>query len=693
MAQPMQRSFTSGELAPALRSRADLNKFTNGLALCQNMFPRAQGGCYSRPGFLFAGEVGNSANIARVIPFSFNTDQTYILVFQNLTMRVIIDGAFVLAGGGGIFELAVPYTSAQLFRLSFVQDADTMTMVHRDQAIATITRTAHDAWQHTVVNYGSTVAVPTGVALGTSGTASTAVNKTYSYVVTAVDDLGVESLQSAKVTQTVSAYTQTWGGKLTWTAVAGADYYRVYKDVNDNTDIFGWIGDSETLEFTDFNIAPLTEDSPLIDRTPLTGAGKTPSTVGYHDQRQVFANNLEEPQTFFTTQIANDNSFRKSRNIKDSDAITQKIKSTQVNEIRHIISGDDLLFGTSGGVWKATMDSDGSFTPSVGVKLQTRAGMSWVQPAVINDSIVYVQEKGSRIRDLNYTYEKDKYAGDDLSIMSEHLFENHKIVEMVYAEEPYGILWCVRDDGILLGMTYQKEHKVWGWHQHNTDGFFESITSIKEGDRDAVYVVVRRTINGATVRYVERMEPRETNDVTDCFYVDSGARYSGAPITEVTAGAAHLEGQDIVCLADGDVINGLTFTGGAFTLTYAVSKLTFGLRYLPAMETLDLESTGKSGGETIKPDSLSVSEVTVETHDTRGLWIGGLTDDGAPEEMEEHAPRTQADGYDTLSLKSSKLDVTIRPSWNRGGGIRIEQRDPLPMAILSVSPKVIIGGN
>jgi len=116
-------------------------------------------------------------------------------------------------------------------------------------------------------------------------------------------------------------------------------------------------------------------------------------------------------------------------------------------------------------------------TPAtIGVRTQSYNGASLVPPVVINSTALYVQDKGTRIRDLGYEFANDKYTGQDLSLMSEHLFDGFEIVEMAYADEPYGILWCVRDDGVMLGLTYQREHQVWGWHQHNTDGNFESVT-------------------------------------------------------------------------------------------------------------------------------------------------------------------------------------------------------------------------
>lgn len=498
--QVIQRNFTAGELSPGLRSRSDLEKYQSGLALCQNFFVRSQGGVYSRPGTRFIGELSDMTRRARLVPFQFNTEQTYILVFEHLKMRVIMDGGYVLSGGGpAVYEIATPYTEAQLPRLVFTQDADVMTLTHHEHHPRTLSRSGHDNWNLALISYASSVSPPTGVAVTTAGTDSTSADKTYRYVVTAVDDFGVESNASAEVSHTVSALSVTWGSRLTWTAVGGATYYRIYKDPSDGSGVYGWIGDSKTLQFDDYNIAPVTSDSPPADYLPFSGANHYPGTVGYYQQRQIFANTLLEPQAVFASQSGIYNSMRSSSPARDDDAIFFTIKARQVNEIRHIVGLDALILLSSGAEWRVTEGQDQVLTPTtVGVKAMSYWGSSWTKPAVIGDSIVFVQEKGTKVRDLTYEVSSGKYQGNELSVLSEHLFEGFEITEMDYALEPYGILWCIRDDGVLLGMTYLREHSVWAWHRHYTDGEFESVAVISEDGRDAPYFIVKRTVGGLT---------------------------------------------------------------------------------------------------------------------------------------------------------------------------------------------------
>lgn len=775
MAQTVQRSFVGGEIAPALRSRADLTKYATGLALCENMIIRPQGGAYSRPGTKFICEQDDHAARARLIPFQFNTEQTYILVFEDQKMRVIKDGGLVTSGGS-VYELTTPYTTADLSRLQFTQSADVMTITHPSYDTRDLSRTDHDAWSLDVIDFSPAVATPsisassvkniTDVAesspaivttstahgfttgdfvgidgiISSSGTMDTELNgntyqitvvsatefsldststvgdgpydsggtatrnsisrfgsgygtysKTYSYVVTAVNADGDESLPSVVSSITSPSLSTTGGVRVRWDAVAGAEYYRVYKDPSSGSGVYGWIGDAKNEVFTDYNVAPVVSDAPPEARNPFSGVGDNPATVAYYQQRRVYANTNNEPQTVFTSQTGIYNSMRTSSPARDSDAVTFTINSKQVNEIRHLIEMDSLVILTSGGEYRVTEGQERVLAPStVGVRKQSNNGASWTSPVTIDDTIIYVQEKGSRLRDLNYEYVDDRYKGTDLSIMSEHLFQGYTIEEMAYSAEPYGILWAARDDGVLLGLTYQREHQVWAWHKHNTataagDSVVESVAVISEGGRDALYMTVKRTINGSVKRYVERLEKRITTGPEDVWCVDSGLQYDGAAATNIS-GLDHLEGETVAVVADGNVVKDLTVSGGAITLPAAASKVTVGLAYTPAIELLDIDVA--SASETLKGKRVSVSRVILEVEDSRHGWVGPKEDDGSAGTMREIQWREVSDGYGALPLFTGKKEISIEPQWSRGGGVRIEQREPMPLAVLSVIPEV-----
>ncbi len=689
MTQAMQRSFTSGEISPSLRARADLVKYTTGLALCENFFVRAQGGVYNRPGLRFIGEAKASTSKMRLIPFSFNTEQTYVLVFQNNNIQIIRNGAFLVHPSTARVELTTNYTEAQLFDIQVTQSADVLTITHPSHPPANLSRVSEVLWTLANINYASAVPAPTITSVAAIGAGAGTHSKTYRYVVTAVNDAGVESLPSAESNITTPSLSVTAAVRITYGDITGADYYRIYKDNTNGSGVYGWIGDSKNATFDDFNFAPVTSDAPPQNRNPFNSANNYPGTVGFYQQRQIFANTNNEPQTLFTTRTNEFNSLRTSSPLRDGDAITLTITSGQINEIRHIVPVDQLLLLTSGGEWRVTEDADGVLTPSAGVRIQSYNGASKVTPAVINNTVIYLQEKGARIRDLNYQFSDDGYVGNDLSIMSEHLFENHQIIDMAYADEPYGILWCVRDDGVMLGLTYLREHQVWGWHQHKTEGKFESVTVISEDGRDALYVGVSRVIGGETKRYIERLEKRNSIDSADAFYVDSGLSYMGAPATTIS-GLGHLEGKTVTVLADGNEIPQQVVTSGTIILPRASSKVHIGLPYTAAIETLDIDL-----GQMVDPvrvKNVSVSRVDLVVEQSRGGHVGPVPVFNQPASvLQEIKPRFDSDGYNNIQLKTFTEEVSIQPMWSKSGGIRIEQRSPLPLAILAATVDFQVG--
>lgn len=766
------RSFVSGELQPSLHHRADLDRYTTGLATCRNFIIRAQGGADNRAGLRFIGEVKDSTKKTRLIEFEFNTTQTYVLEFGDQIMRVIKDGAYVeTAVPGVIYELATPYLEADLFEINFTQSADIMTLCHRNYTPYDLSRTDHNAWSLDVINFASTVAVPTFVVgsaktitdvtnanpavvtsaahgfsngdrititgilddgfigtgtleallngnefivdnettntfelrdvntigldgyqsggtatfpggITTEGTGGGTYTKTYRYVVTATDAAGVESLPSVEVSVAVASLSQTYGIKLTWNASTGADFYTIYKDPANGSGLYGYIGDSNETFFSDFNIAPDTSFAPPEESEPINTAGNYPGSVGYYQQRKLFANTDNQPQILHASQTGNFDSMRFSTPARDSDGITFVINSRQVNEIRHIVSIEDLILLTSGQPFRVTEGQDFVLTPStIGAKPQGKYGCSKVRPAIVDDSVIFVEDKGGKVRDLRYGIENARYTGSDLSIMAEHLFKDVTVVDMTYASDPYGALWCVMSDGSLLGLTYQREHKVWAWHRHDTDGLFESVSSVSEGDSDAVYFVVKRTIDGTDVRYVERLSERYDTDAEDSFYVDSGLSYDGVATTAIS-GLDHLEGETVVVLADGNVVRDLVVASGAITLPRAASVVHAGLPYVSDLKTLPIDQNQAS----TQGKKLNVSEVNIALLNSRGGWVGYDEDN-----LIEIKPRFQSDSYDTIALKTSEVKVAILPDWNSDGQILVRQIDPLPLSILSITPEFDIG--
>jgi len=408
-----------------------------------------------------------------------------------------------------------------------------------------------------------------------------------------------------------------------------------------------------------------------------------PSCAAIYEQRLIFANTAYEPQTLWFSKSSDYNNFDVHISPQDDDAVTRTIASQQVNGIRHIIPLNDILALTSTSEWKIGPSyNESTITPtSFSAKPQGYRGCSQVVPVVVGSRILYVQDMGATIRDLGYSLESDGYVSSEINVLAKHLFYKKQIVDWAYQQEPDSIVWSVRNDGILLGLTYLKEQDVWAWHQHETDGQFESVCTIPGDDRNEVWFVVKR----GEQRFVERMTERlPTTRPEDQFYVDCGLSYSGEP-TETLSGLEHLEGKEVAILADGNVLPRQTVQGGKITMPVSASKAHVGLGYIAEIEMLKVDLPLKDG--TIQGRYKTIPRAVIRVENTRGVWIGPTR-----ELMDEFKQRATENWDAPIELFTGDIDMIMPGGYDQNGKLIIQQRDPLPMTILSIIPEVVPGG-
>lgn len=544
MAQPViQPSFAAGELSPSLYARVDLAKFHVGAALLRNYFVDYRGGVSNRAGTRYVGQCHDSTHPNRLIEFEFSTTQTYGLVFGHLNLQFVTGAGFIINHLTGLpYTLATPYTGAELALLKFTQSADTMTICHPSHAPANLRRLAQDLWTLTAISFVSTVIPPSNVAATPNMTGD---GTGYVYQVTAIGSNGLtESLPSAFTGSSTAADSKTMSTTqnahvtVSWDASPGAVLYNVYRSPEVPGSIavegqsFGFIGTSTSVGFIDSNIAPDFSRTPPQDANPFASSNN-PECTCYFQQRQVFAASVTGPDTFNMSKTGDFTNFGYSVPSRADDAIVGTITSRQLNKIKHLVPMNSLIAFSSGGAWRIDAGQQGGVvTPStVEATPQAFNGCSDVPPLSINNDVLYVQAKGSIVRDLAYNYYVNVYTGADMTALSNHLFSGHTILEWAWAEEPFKIVWCVREDGVLLSFTYLKEQDIYAWSHHDTQGLFKSVCSISEGGEDAVYVIVQRELAAGFVQCVERMESRNMNavpeynvpaDLTRAWFVDCG---------------------------------------------------------------------------------------------------------------------------------------------------------------------------
>lgn len=688
-----QPSFTAGVLSPALWARVDLAKFSSGLKTGTNIFVHAHGGASNRPGFQYIREVKNSSHKARLIPFQFNTAQSYELEFGDKYFRVFRDGGVVLSGGEP-YEVATPYDHDDLAELVFSQDADIMYLTHPDYPVQKLSRLADDNWTLTPMTFAPANVPPascSAVAWGPSPG-----SKTYSYKVSAVSDSGEESLPSTAGAANNDLSVANHYNMISWPAAVGAVRYIVYRFTSDDG-VYGYIGGTEGLSFRDDNITADLADTPQIARNPFNGPNKYPRCSTFIEQRLAFASTRQDPQAVWMSQSTNYQNFGYSQPSKASDAVTFRIKARQVNEIRSMIPARALMLFTSGAEWAVSggSQSDAISPSAIKVDNQGYRGAAKVQPVVVGNTILFAQDRGGVVRDFSYQFTEDSFAGKDLTVLSRHFFENRTIVAWAYAQAPHSIAWVVLDDGSLLSLTYMKEHDVWAWTRHESgpddDARFEDVSVVAEGKEDVPYFIVSRTVGGVRKRYIERLHTRHFDVIEDAFFVDSGLTYSGSPITTVL-NLGHLEGQAVVALADGNVVRNLTVSGGQVVLPNAASKVHVGLPMTATMQTLDLDLGQVRGLGTVQGRKKSVSELVLRVDKTRGIFVGPKDGDRDSPLLAEFKQRQSEAWNEAIKLFTGDINITPKWDWTDGGNMWVKQFDPLPMTILALMPDVTIGG-
>ena len=724
----LQRSFAGGEVSPEMYGRIDDQKYQSGLSLCRNFVVKPQGPIENRAGTRFVSAVKDSTKKTRLVPFTYSTTQTMVLEMGNEYFRFHTAGLTVLVGTpaawitstayvtgdlvrqssknyycvtihtSGTFatdlaagkwyeipttayEIPSPYQEADLFDIHYVQSADVLTLVHPNYAPLELRRLGGTRWVLTSITFGAPISAPTGVSV--TKTASGA-SYDYSYVVTSIaaNSLG-ESVASTLGTITGNLYATGNVNIITWDTVSGAERYNVYRMVGG---VYGYIGQTDGLTLTDDNISPDLSTCPPIYDAVFSTTNEYPAAVSYFEQRRVFAGTITLPQNIWMTKSGTESNMSYSLPIRDDDRISFRVAAREANTIRHIVPLSQLLLMTSAAEWRVTSVNSDAITPtSISVRPQSYVGASNVQPAIVNNNLIYGAARGGHVRECSYNWQANGFITGDLSLRAAHLFDAYDITDMAYSKAPQPLLWFISSSGKLLGLTYIPEQQVGAWHQHDTTlGAFESCAVVAEAAEDVLYVIVKRYINGAYVRYVERQATRKFVDAEDAFFVDCGVTYDGTAVTTVP-GLGHLEGATVSILADGAVHPQRTVVSGAITLDNAASVVQVGLPITADATTLPLAAQIDAGfgqGRT-----KNVNKAWLRVYRSSGIFVGPDTD-----HLVEVKQRTTELYGVAPALKSEEVQLMLTPSWTDSGSVFVRQADPLPLTVVSLTLEVAVGG-
>lgn len=538
----IERSFSGGELAPALYARVDHVKYTTGARTLRNQICMRHGGVTQRPGTMYVASTLNGGNPVRLFEFIFNESgvgQSYVLELGNLYMAFYQNGGVIL-NAGIPYIIATPYVQADLATLNYKQSADVITIVHKNYWPRELRRITPTNWTLTQISFGVPAANGANTIIVSGGGSGS-----YQplYLVTSVDINGNESPASGFTGGGVSINLPSPTNPVTinWNGPAGIPisqvaYWRIYRaDTSPSVvSAFGYVGTVPPLpkQFVDtVGVQDFSNDPPNTSPfESLMGVGYFPSIVGFVQQRRCFGAWPNNPLGVAMSKPGSYSNFDvHSVTTPDDDPIFFSIAGEEVNAVEHLLELKFMLLLSGGAELFIQGNGTGVVTPSaINASTQSQYGSSPLRVIKVGDVLLFNQALGSFIRDFVFDFVIDGYRGNDITLFSSHLFEGHQIVDWCFQKIPDSIIWAVREDGVLLSCTYIREQQILAWTRHDfTNGFVENVVSIPENGNYAVYVVIRRIINGVTVRYVERLSSRIWSDPINATYMDCFASFDG----------------------------------------------------------------------------------------------------------------------------------------------------------------------
>ena len=427
-----------------------------------------------------------------------------------------------------------------------------------------------------------------------------------------------------------------------------------------------------------------TDATSIFARQSWSNSRGYPCCCCFFEDRLVFAGSSAFPQTVWMSKSGDYYDFGVSIPGQDYDSVSATVNSGQMNGIKALVAKKDLLAFTGGGVFQISGNGKAVSPSNVIAMEQETRGINSVDPLMVDGRIVFVENQGDVVSSMDYSYDVEHYSSMELTLLASHLFHGHKLKSMTFQRSPGNVLWCVRDDGLLLGLTYLHDQQMYAWHKHSTvDGVFEDVVSVPGVSQDEVFVVVIRS----GVAMLEILAHRdESGMVENQFFVDSGREFiNNVPVTSVS-GLSWLEGKTVKVLADGHVLPDKEVENGSVELGGAFSRIAVGLGIKSVFVGLPVDVTAQDG--TYMSRRKRVGKLVILYKNSSG-GLFGL--DG--KELDRVKWRTDEPYNEPIQLFSGKKELLVRDAdWIKTVQVKVEQSDPLPISVLSIVAEMQGGG-
>lgn len=616
------------------------------------------------------------------VPVPLDADATIYIQFLNtLPQAINIDDVSLIDGAP--VEIGSPYAEADLFEIEGPQSADVLYLFHESYVPHKLERFANNEWSLTEVdwrdgpwfdiNVETTTMTPSAASGRNITITASAVTGVNGGVGFGTDDIG----RLIGIDNPASSI--AWG------------YARI-TGVNSTTQVTANV----ISAFSTTNADTRWRLGAWSDRTGW------PKAATFSEQRLFAGGTNDDPQTFWGSRTSQFEDFGPNEadgTVGDDNGLAWTISSGDVNPILWMAEQRNLVIGTNGGEWIVSSDGPILTPTDTVVRRQSAIGSARIAPLVVESRILFVQRGGRRIIEYGYNFDDDAFIGLDKTRLARHITFGG-IAELAYAQQPHSLILCPRTDGQLLSMTYNRREQIEGWSRHIFGGSFgsgdavcESVVTVpgQDGagqtqdstDRDEIWVIVKRTVDGSTVRYVEFMEGEyESGDAQeDAYYADSLLTYDGSSTTALS-GLSHIEGETAVIWGDGAVLPSETVASGAITADVAVSVAQIGLEYTHTLKTLKLDFGATAG--TAVGQLKRVSMLTFVLLDSHTISFGPDTSN-----LQDAEFRVVSDPMDAgAPLFTGEHRVNFKGDWGADSRIVVQSAAPAPFTLLAMTPVI-----
>jgi hypothetical protein len=747
-AKPILTSFNGGELSPLLDGRVDQDKYFTGCKTLTNFIPTVQGPARRRGGTRFVGSVKVAAKRAWLADFVFSAGQAYVLEFGDNYLRFWTNRGQLLGGDGvSPYEVVTPYSEADLitaegtFALRTLQSSDVMWIVHSEGKYPPYRLSRRGAIDWTLapeeftdgpfrdMNTDSALTMQAG---GTTGTVTVTANS----ALFKPGHVGSLLVLNSFNPSTVAPYQ-------TYKSVAIGDRVRNAGNVYEAQNAFTYVSGNQTQRYVPTHTEGDAYDGAVTWRYLHSGYGWgkiiSVSGDGLSCQLQVTSRLPEEvvsastrrwafsefssvygwptgiaffkerltytrgKQVFHSIVGAFTNFARKDAgSVTSETAMSLSLAADKLDSIRWLAQSRTLVIGSARAelaLGEQTTQQVYSATNVQNVP-QTEYGSRLLRPLRVGESVLFVERAGHRIRDMKFDFTIDRYKAEDITVLSEHIFdgsevlgdteqEQRDIVEWAYQQQRDSIVWCVLSDGALASLVLNRERGVIAWTPHylGGDAIVEAVQSIPspDGRTDDAWFIVRRTVNGQTQRSVEYLTDYRLvkKGAAEAVHVDCSTTYRGAA-TKVITGLAHLEGETVSICVDGSNHPDRVVSGGQVTLDRSGELVHVGYRFVSRMQTMRLEVQG--GGGTSQTTRKGIAEVWLRLQSTIGGRVGPTFD--RMDEIRTLDPRKPVGTPPALYSGDYKLQFP--GGYETDAYVCYEQRMPLPATLVAVVLRVQI---